>query len=40
MKYFGFKQETGYGFFNEPFEDAIPLSEDEWQNLLNEQSKN
>lgn len=38
MFYFGFKPGTGYGFYEDSFDGAIPLSEEEWQNLLNEQS--
>lgn len=38
MFYFGFKPGNGYGFYEDSFDGAIPLSEEEWQNLLNEQS--
>lgn len=38
MKYFGFKENVGYGFYDENFDGAIQLSDDEWQELLSEQS--
>uniref|UniRef100_UPI004028DF9D hypothetical protein n=1 Tax=Candidatus Stercorousia sp. TaxID=3048886 RepID=UPI004028DF9D len=38
MKYFGFKENVGYGFYDENFDGAIQLSDDEWQKLLSEQS--
>lgn len=38
MKYFGFKGNVGYGFYDENFDGAIQLSDDEWQELLSEQS--
>ncbi len=38
MKYFGFKENVGYGFYDEKFDGAIQLSDDEWQELLSEQS--
>nr|DAU52979.1 MAG TPA: hypothetical protein [Caudoviricetes sp.] len=39
MKYFGFKAGIGYGFYNERFDGAVELSEQEWQFLLDEQSE-
>lgn len=38
MKYFGFKENVGYGFYDENFDGAVQLSDDEWQELLTEQS--
>lgn len=38
MKYFGFKENIGYGFYDENFDGAVQLSDDEWQELLSEQS--
>lgn len=38
MKYFGFKENIGYGFYDENFDGAIQLSDEEWQTLLTEQS--
>ncbi len=38
MKYFGFKENIGYGFYDENFDGAIQLSDEEWQELLTEQS--
>lgn len=38
MKYFGFKENIGYGFYDENFNGAIQLSDEEWQTLLTEQS--
>ncbi|CCY24443.1 caudovirales tail fiber assembly protein [Brachyspira sp. CAG:484] len=38
MKYFGFKENVGYGFYDENFDGAIQLSDEEWQTLLTEQS--
>lgn len=38
MKYFGFKENVGYGFYDENFDGAVQLSDDEWQKLLSEQS--
>ena len=38
MKYFGFKENVGYGFYDENFDGAIQISDDEWQELLSEQS--
>lgn len=40
MKYFGYKENIGYGFYDEVFEGAVPLTDTEWQNLLSQQSKN
>ena len=40
MKYFGYKENIGYGFYDEAFEGAVPLTDTEWQNLLSQQSKN
>ena len=38
MKYFGFKENVGYGFYDENFDGAIQLSDDEWQELFSDQS--
>ena len=38
MKYFGYKNNIGYGFFEEFFKGAVAVSEKQWQNLLDEQS--
>lgn len=38
MKYFGFKENVGYGFYEDNFDGAVSLSEEEWQHLLNEQA--
>lgn len=38
MKYFGFKENIGYGFYDENFDGAVQLSDEEWQELLEEQS--
>lgn len=38
MKYFGYKENIGYGFYDENFAGAIQLSDEEWQTLLTEQS--
>lgn len=38
MKYFGFKENIGYGFYDENFDGAVQLSDVEWQELLEEQS--
>ena len=38
MKYFGFKENVGYGFYDENFDGAVQLSDEEWQKLLEEQS--
>lgn len=40
MKYFGYKENIGYGFYDEAFEGAVSLTDTEWQNLLSQQSKN
>ena len=40
MKYFGYKENIGYGFYDETFEGAVFLTDTEWQNLLSQQSKN
>ena len=39
MKYFGYKENIGYGFYDEAFEGAVSLTDTEWQNLLSQQSK-
>lgn len=39
MKYFGYKSDIGYGFYDEMFDGAIELSEQDWLVLLDEQSK-
>ena len=38
MKYFGYKEKIGYGFYDEFFTGAITLTDNQWQILLNEQS--
>lgn len=38
MLYFGYKDNIGYGFFEEFFSGAVSVSEKQWQELLNEQS--
>lgn len=40
MKYFGYKENIGYGFYDKNFEGAVSLTDTEWQNLLSQQSKN
>ena len=40
MKYFGYKENIGYGFYDEAFDGAVSLTDTEWQNLLSQQSKN
>ena len=38
MKYYGTKNNLNYGFYSEPFEGAIELSEETWKILQVEQS--
>ncbi len=38
MKYFGYKDNVGYGFFEELFTGAVSVTEKQWQELLDEQS--
>lgn len=38
MKYYGTKNNKDYGFYTENFENAIEISNEYWQELLNEQN--
>ena len=38
MKYYGTKNNKDYGFYEENFENAIAISDKDWEKLLNEQS--
>lgn len=37
MKYYGTKDNLNYGFYKENFDGAIPISENEWLSLINDQ---
>lgn len=37
MKYYGTKDNLNYGFYKEEFDGAIPVSENEWLSLINDQ---
>lgn len=37
MKYYGTKDNLNYGFYQENFDGAIPISENEWLSLINDQ---
>jgi len=39
MKYYGTKNDKDYGFYDEDFEFAIELTDEQWRRLLEEQSQ-
>ena len=39
MKYFGYKDNIGYGFYNDFFTGAVSVSENQWEALLRDQSE-